>query len=75
MGNIGASWKTTLMGLLGGIATSLGLAQANGHITIASILSGLFILLTGALAKDHNVSNAPSPMVPAQPVEPAAPSH
>lgn len=59
-----ASWKTSLAGLLGGIATTFGIHQVNGHYTVAGVLSGLFIFVMGLLSKDHNVSNAPTPAAP-----------
>lgn len=68
MGNIVSSWKTTLVGLIEGIAmTTLGNVMT-GHFDWHFLLVGALQFIKGALSKDAGVSNAPTPITPAQPV-------
>lgn len=62
------SWKTTLMGLLAGLAVTVGGAvqarQVNPSappVTVGTILPGLAIAILGGLAKDYDKTNAPTP--------------
>ena len=57
------SWKTTLAGLLGGIAILVGGAVQNrandpnaSPITAGNVLPAIAISVLGALAKDHDVT-------------------
>jgi hypothetical protein len=61
------NWLTTFFGLLAGLPQILpviGLPISFGHIgntSISGLLSGIGILGLGAVAKDFNKSNAPTP--------------
>lgn len=66
------SYKTMLAGIamiLGALGTAIG-AIATGHpidytVTIGAIIAGIGLIFS----KDFNVSNAPSPITVAQPVD------
>ena len=63
----GVSWKTTLIGVLAGVANYFVQLGPNlptdGHGWGAAILSAILMAL-GVAAKDSNVSNAPNPSAP-----------
>ncbi len=69
----GSSWRTTLTGY----ATAAGVAgmdyiQASGDpskIDPKGLIAAVGIALLGRLAKDHNVSNSPTPLPTPQPVK------
>lgn len=57
------NWKTTLLGILAGVALTFGsAAQARANdpkaapITIGNVLPGLAVAVLGALAKDSDVT-------------------
>jgi hypothetical protein len=63
----GKNWKTTTAGILAGIVTvtpqiQAGLAGQN--VNWGNIAIGALIAILGAVSKDANVSNAPSPGPP-----------
>ncbi len=45
-------WKTTLTGIVGGIAVAILPLLQQGHFTLESLLTGAAIGLLGVLAKD-----------------------
>lgn len=63
MGNFFASWKTTLFGIGAGALNLL----ANGT-KWQQVLLSLGVAILGTVAKDANVSNAPTPVAVAQSV-------
>ena len=74
----GASWTTSLTGLLGGLAIALWPiiqsavnTQMQGvKIDWQSVLIGAVVAVAGYFAKAHNVSNSPTPIAVAQEVIP-----
>jgi hypothetical protein len=65
------SWKTTLLGLIAGIPQLLagaGFGTPGAHFDIKTFLTGLAVIGLGAVAKDSNMSNAPTPMAEAKAV-------
>jgi hypothetical protein len=64
------NWKTTLLGILGGASLMFGqmanARQAGGPpITAGNVLPGIAMAILGAVAKDYDKSNAPSPIAEA----------
>jgi hypothetical protein len=76
----GASWQTTLAGLLGGIAiavwpilqSAINTQMTGVKVDWNNVLMGVVIAIGGYLAKAHNVSNSPTPLADAQVVVPVA---
>jgi hypothetical protein len=74
----GASWQTTLAGLLGGIAiavwpilqSAINTQMTGVRVDWNNVLMGVVIAIGGYLAKAHNASNSPTPLVHAQTVVP-----
>jgi uncharacterized membrane protein YdcZ (DUF606 family) len=70
------SWKTTLAGILAGLAITIGNATqarladpTQPPITTRTVLPGLAIAVLGALAKDSDVSHASTPLPTPEKVE------
>jgi hypothetical protein len=75
MSFLGASWRTTVIGFVAGVASYFAAMGANLPTdrqgwTTAIVSAAIFAL--GATAKDGNVSNAPNPTI-AKTVTPVTP--
>ena len=58
----GASWKTTVAGYgTAAIIAAGDYLQNNGKVDAGALATAVGIAVLGRFAKDHNVSNAPSP--------------
>ena len=62
------SWKTTLMGILAGLAVTVGSAMQNrstdpnsAPVTAGNLIPGIAIAILGGLAKDYDKTNSPTP--------------
>jgi hypothetical protein len=57
---LGASWLTTVIGILGAILNVLTDIHTNGSISIQTIINSASLLGLGAAAKSYNVSGGPN---------------
>jgi len=53
------SWKTTIAGLIGAVATALYPLLIQGKLDPQALITAAIIAILGVLAKDFNVSGKP----------------